>query len=125
MKNKALKTLSEMIWDCLNEEDVSPEEVVRTVRSSLGDAVAWHKQSANKAQNALDELNKLPAPVISNQSEANDLYWLRPGGAASRDYAGEPFWYNDNGAYDNYRTQCCGDTISFTSARSNDTISLG
>ncbi len=82
MKNETLRVLSEMVQDCLNDETITHAELVRTIRASLGDSVAYHTQAADKAQCALNDLNELQPATTGT----NDLYWLSPGGAGSRDY---------------------------------------
>ena len=100
---KPLDYLKGALQDAVSD-DCSSDDIIRAVRSGLGDQVAYHKRMADKAQKALDQLNKFgPAdeplyPASDTISFADPYVWgIHPPAAA--------------------------DTISFSA--SNDTISFG
>ena len=54
---KQLDYLKGALQDAVSD-DCTSDDIIRAVRSGLGDQVAYHRRMADKAQKALDQMNK-------------------------------------------------------------------
>ena len=77
---KQLDYLKGALCDAVSD-DCTSDDIIRAVRSGLGDQVAYHKQMADKAQKALDQLNKfgpIDTPLYPNYSASDTVAFDDP-----------------------------------------------
>jgi len=60
--------LNDVIFDYITDEDVTPDELYRDIKSEVESSLAFYQKYLNKCQNLLDLVNGLPARSIQGET---------------------------------------------------------
>lgn len=64
--------LSDVIFDYISDEDTTPDELYRDIKSEIQDSLTYFQKYANKCQNLMDLVNGLPARSMIGEEEYHD-----------------------------------------------------
>lgn len=107
--NQTLLTLTEVLGDALNDDDVTSDQVLAAIKRELNDSVEYHRKRVRKCENLLSELNSVSDRIVLSAPPSPDMLYNMDG-VPDVDFSAPAYWGND-------------DTI--TSSSTSDTISLG
>ena len=86
--NQTLQTLTDVLADALNDEELTSEQVVAAIRRELNDSVSYHRKQARKFESALSGLSN-DRIITSAPPLASELY---PQSAADVDFSDPHYW---------------------------------
>ena len=64
--------LSDVIFDYIGDEDTTPDELYRDIKSEIQDSLTYFQKYANKCQNLMDLVNGLPARSMISEEEYHE-----------------------------------------------------